>query len=68
MTPSSLPSRKRRWFGCGRRRPAAVNSSRGGALNSTIASVAVTGRCLPVRISQGTPAQRHESISKRRAA
>ena len=47
--------------------PAGEKSRRGGALNSTTASVAVTGRCLPVRISHGTPAHRHESISSRSA-
>jgi hypothetical protein len=40
---------------------------RGGALNVTMASVAVTGSALPARTSHGTPAQRHESISKRHA-
>ena len=63
--PSSEPSRKRRKFGSGLRFPALENSRRGGALNSTIASVAVTGSALPARISHGTPAQRHDSISNR---
>ena len=63
--PSSLPRRNRRWFGCGAVDPLAAKSSRGGAVNSTTASVAVTGRDLPARISHGTPAHLHDSIWNR---
>ena len=52
---------RRRRGGC----PSSAKSSRGGSLNATTASVAVAGEALPVRISHGTPAHRHESISKR---
>src|SRR5436190_22590645 len=67
MIPSSDPSRNRNWFGSGERWPAFENSSRGGALNDTTASVAVTGIDLPARTNQGTPAHRHDSISNRHA-
>ncbi len=64
--PSSAPSRSGGGSACGTGRPP-LDSIRGGALNSTIASVAVTGSDLPARMHHGTPAQRHDSISKRRA-
>lgn len=38
------------------------NVSRGGRLNSTVTSVAVTGNSFPARIKTGTPAQRQLSM------
>ena len=67
MMPSSVPRRKRRRLGAGAPERSSVNSRRGGEVNVTTASVAVTPRPLPARMSHGTPAQRHESISKRAA-
>ena len=42
-------------------------SMRGGRRNSITASSDVPGRALPARMKNGTPAQRHESISARKA-
>ena len=42
--------------------------SLGGCLNTSRSSVWVTGRRLPVRMKNGTPAQRQFSISSRSAA
>jgi hypothetical protein len=49
-------------LGSGARLPESQNNRRGGALNSTTASVAVTGNVLPARTNHGTPAQRHDSM------
>ena len=56
-----------RWFGCesGPRNP---KPSRGGFLNTSRTSVWVTGSRLPVRMKNGTPAQRQLSMSSRNAA
>ena len=45
-----------------------VNNILGGRRNSTTASVTVEARPLPALMTQGTPAQRHESMCRRRAA
>ncbi len=66
--PSSAPRRNRNRLGAGLTvASSSVKSSRGGVAKVTTASVVVTPRFLPARISQGTPAQRHESISNRTA-
>ena len=43
------------------------NARCGGRSKKTRSSVALTGRCLPVRRKNGTPDQRHVSMSTRRA-
>ena len=48
--------------------PASPNPSRGGRLNTSRSSVCVAGSRFPVRMKNGTPAQRQFSISSRRAA
>ena len=59
-------SRTTSWFGSAW--PASPNPSRGGRLNTSRSSVCVTGSRLPVRMKNGTPAQRQFSISSRNAA
>ena len=55
------------WFGSGMRSPC-LKPSRGGSLNTSRSSVCVAGSLLPVRMKNGTPAQRQLSISSRSAA
>ena len=54
------------WFGCSESYIA--KPSFGGCLKTSRSSVCVTGRRLPVRMKNGTPAQRQFSISSRSAA
>ena len=53
------------WFGSGEATP---KPSFGGCLKTTRTSVCVAGRRLPVRMKNGTPAQRQFWISSRSAA
>jgi hypothetical protein len=54
------------WLGS--TRPLSPNPSFGGRLNTRRSSVWVTGSRFPVRMKNGTPAQRQFSMSSRRAA
>jgi hypothetical protein len=66
-TPVDGSSFTTSWFGSDRC-PGGPNPSRGGRLNTSRSSVCVTGSRLPVRMKNGTPAQRQFSMSSRRAA
>ena len=46
----------------------AIHSGRGGRLNSMVISVTVRPIALPARRKNGTPLQRGESMSRRKAA
>ena len=56
------------WLGSGARWPISMKWTFGGCLNTSRSSVWRTGSCLPVRMKNGTPAQRQLSISTRSAA
>ena len=45
-----------------------MKAIRGGCLNTSRTSVCLISICLPVRMKNGTPAQRQLSISRRIAA
>ena len=67
-TPVDGSSLTTSWLGSGGLSPTSPNPSRGGLLNMRRTSVWVIGRCLPVRMKNGTPDQRQLSMSSRRAA
>ena len=67
LTPVVGSSLTTSWFGSGRleRR---WKPRFGGCLKTSLSSVSVAFRSLPVRMKKGTPAQRQFSISSRSAA
>ena len=67
VTPVDGSSLTTSWFGSGAW-IAAGKPSFGGCLKTSRSSVCVTGSRLPVRMKNGTPAQRQFSISRRSAA
>ena len=56
------------WLGSGSRLPLGMNASFGGCLKTSRTSVCLIGMRLPVRMKNGTPAQRQLSISSLSAA
>ena len=68
LTPVDGSSLTTSWFGSGRLPTQLEARASGGCLKTSRSSVCVAGRRLPVRMKNGTPAQRQFSISSRSAA